>query len=197
MAGDAPKGYGKVLDGGKKVANVGSSLAKDFAAFISRGSVVDLAVGIIIGGAFTGIVNGFVEDLISPLIALATPGTNLNQQFKILRCPPKKLLDCQSNVPGNWTTAAIAVTDGAVVLGYGHFIQTIINFIIIALILFFIIKAYSAAFVRPKPVETKDCPYCFSAISLKATRCSACTSHIPDDAETGVVEEDADAITKH
>ncbi|KAI8806889.1 large-conductance mechanosensitive channel [Cladochytrium replicatum] len=186
--------YGKAKDVGKKAVTAGSSLAKDFAAFISRGSVVDLAIGIIIGTAFTAIVNGFVEDLISPLIALATPGTNLNQQFKILRCPAKRFLDCQTNTPANWTTAVLAQTDGAVVLGYGHFIQTIINFIIIALILFFIVKSYSAAFIRPKPTDTNDCPYCFTSIKKKATRCPACTSHIPDDAEAH--GGDVDAITK-
>lgn len=134
----------------------------EFKEFISKGSVMDMAVGIIIGGAFTAIVTSLVDDIISPLLGLIG-GTNFD---------------------------ALAVQIGGVTLTYGKFITAVINFLLIALVLFCIIKALNKAKSaaetaaaklkkeeEKKEEETeKDCPYCFSKIPIKATRCPHCTS---------------------
>lgn len=135
---------------------------EEFKKFILRGNVMDMAVGIIIGGAFTAIVTSLVEDIISPLLGLIG-GTNFD---------------------------AMAVSlGGDVVLTYGKFITAIINFILIALVLFIIIKAMNkasekAASLKKKEEEapaaptTKVCPFCKSEIAIDATRCPHCTSEL-------------------
>ena len=135
---------------------------KEFREFISRGSVMDMAVGIIIGGAFTAIVNSLVDDIISPLLGLIGGG--------------------------NFDTLSVQI--GGVTLFYGKFITAIINFLLIALVLFLIIKAMNKAreagekLVKknkeeeaPEPTE-KECPFCKSMIPIGATRCPHCTSEL-------------------
>lgn len=127
-----------------------------FQTFILRGNVVDLAIGIVIGAAFTSVVNGLVTDIITPLIPI--PGGSL----------------------AGWTWA-VPYAKGAVV-HFGAFISAIITFLIVALVLyFFVVKPVSALLARYKPHETpapttRDCPYCLQAIPLAATRCAFCTS---------------------
>ena len=130
---------------------------KEFKEFISRGNVMDMAVGIIIGGAFTSIVNSLVEDIINPLL-----GCMVSMDFSSWKIP--------------------LVGDAA--LGIGNFINAIISFLIMAFVLFSIIKAMNkAASIAKKPEEepaptTKICPYCKSEIPIDATRCPHCTSEL-------------------
>ena len=131
---------------------------KEFKEFISRGNVMDMAVGIIIGGAFTAIVNSLVADIINPLL-----GCFVSMDFSA------------------WTIPLV----GEAALGIGNFINAVISFIIMAFILFSIIKAMNkAASIGKKPEEepaaptTKICPYCKSEIAIDATRCPHCTSEL-------------------
>lgn len=130
---------------------------KEFKDFISRGNVMDMAVGIIIGGAFTGIVNSLVNDIINPLL-----GTLGGKDFS------------QYSIP----------LSGEAALNYGAFISAIINFLIMALVIFSLIKflnkmsSMTKKKEEEKPAEptTKICPFCMSEIPIKATRCAHCTS---------------------
>lgn len=131
---------------------------KEFKEFISRGNVMDMAVGIIIGGAFTAIVNSLVADIINPLL-----GCFVSMDFSA------------------WTISLV----GEAALGIGNFINAVISFLIMAFILFSIIKAMNkAASLGKKPEEapaaptTKICPYCKSEIAIEATRCPHCTSQL-------------------
>lgn len=133
-------------------------LLKEFREFISRGNVIDMAVGVIIGGAFTGIVNSLVNDMFMPLLGLITGGVNFSA------------LSIQIG-PGEGD-----------VLGYGAFIAAVINFLLIALVLFLLIKTINKLRRKkeeaPAPVTTKTCPYCMSEIDLNASRCPHCTSEL-------------------
>ncbi|KAJ1344722.1 large-conductance mechanosensitive channel [Batrachochytrium salamandrivorans] len=148
---------GNQLKGGafKSVKAVGSVL-DDFKAFLNRGNVVDLAVGIVMGAAFTAIVTSMVADLITPLIGLATQ-SNPRNMFYILRCPANQTT-CRS--VGGYSTPAEANKAGLVTWNYGRFLQICINFVIISMIVFFIVKVYTAAFCRKAPVEHKECGAC-------------------------------------
>ena len=133
------------------------SFMKEFKEFISRGNVMDMTVGIIIGGAFTSIVSSLVEDIINPLL-----GCFVSMDFSAWKIP--------------------LVGDAS--LGIGNFINAVISFLIMAFILFSIIKAMNkAASIGKKPEPeaeptTKICPYCKSEISIEATRCPHCTSQL-------------------
>lgn len=135
-------------------------LVKEFKDFIMRGNVMDLAVGVIIGGAFTAIVTSLNEDLITPLLGIFG-GTDF------------------SNL-----TLKLGSGETAPVLAYGNFITAVINFLITALVLFFILKAFNTAAAKVKKPEepaaptTKVCPYCKSEIPVDATRCGHCTSQL-------------------
>ena len=130
---------------------------KEFKEFIMRGNVMDLAVGVIIGGAFSAIVTSLVDDVIGPIIGMICGGIDFSH---------------------------LAITVGSAELMVGNFIQAIINFLIIALVLFSIIKAINKAQTIGKKKEeeaaptTKKCPYCLSEIPLEATRCPHCTSEL-------------------
>lgn len=142
---------------------------KEFKTFISRGNVMDMAVGIIIGGAFTGIVSSLVEDIISPVLGLFG-GLNFDKLSVTLM--------------------------GEVTLNYGKFITAIINFLIMALVIFSIVKAMNAASSRMKPREetavprTKTCPFCRSEIALEAVRCPHCTSILEEDLERKEIKDE-------
>ena len=151
-------------------------MLKDFKAFIMRGNVVDLAVGIIIGVAFGAMVNSFVKDVIMPPIGLALGNVDFTNMFVILK---------QGAVAGPYPSLAAAQAAGAVSINYGVFINTLVNFLIIAAVVFFfvvrpIVKLHArqkAAEAAPAP-STKECPYCCTQIALKATRCPNCTSEL-------------------
>ena len=135
------------------------------------------AIGLIIGAAFTSMVNSFVADIISPLIGLMFQ-VNLGNNYIILRCPENVTLagNCSTSA---YATPILANEVGIVSWNYGNFLQVAVNFLLTASVLFFIIKAYSAAFRRTKPEpKTKECKYCTKDIPIKATRCPECTSGV-------------------
>jgi large conductance mechanosensitive channel len=117
-------------------------------------------------------VSSFVKDLIAPILSLASRDCSLENQYFTVKCP-NHLPSCEK-----WNTLAAAADAGAVTLNWGKFVQSFINFLIIAFVLFLIVETYSAAFCRDKEVTLKECVYCFTDIHVKATRCSACTSSI-------------------
>ncbi|KAI8892426.1 large-conductance mechanosensitive channel [Globomyces pollinis-pini] len=175
----AGKSLGKGVK--KSVAVVGSVL-DDFKEFLNRGNVVDLAVGVVMGAAFTTVVNSMVADLFTPVIGLAVD-SSLQNAFLLLACPRNPTTG-KRGIPGtdcrlrDWSTVAQATAAGAVTWNWGAFVQSVINFIIISVIVFFIVKVYAAAFRRkPKP-KTKDCEFCLNAIPIKAVRCPNCTTHL-------------------
>jgi large conductance mechanosensitive channel len=142
-------------------------MIKEFRTFIMRGSVVDLAVGVIIGGAFGKIVSSLVGDLIMPPIGLLLNGVDFSNLFVSL--------DGKA-----YATLAAAQEAGAPTLNYGNFIINILDFLIIALVIFLMIRAINRLQGPPPAVApaTKDCPYCFTSIPVKATRCPNCTSQL-------------------
>jgi large conductance mechanosensitive channel len=142
-------------------------MLNEFKAFVMRGSVVDLAVGVIIGGAFGKIVSSLVTDVIMPPIGLLLHGVDFSNLFISLNGQA-------------YATLADAQKAGAPTLNYGNFINNVIDFLIVALVIFLMIRAINRLH-RPEPAAaptTKDCPYCFSKIPIKATRCPNCTSQL-------------------
>jgi large conductance mechanosensitive channel len=149
-------------------------MLKDFRAFITRGNVVDMAVGIIIGVAFGAIVNSLVKDVIMPPIGLALGKIDFANLLVVIK---------QGATPGPYPSLAAAQAAGAVSINYGQFINTIVNFLILAAVVFFFIVRPIARLQAPKKVEappptTKDCPFCFSKININAKRCPNCTSQL-------------------
>lgn len=149
----------------------GKGFIAEFKKFIMRGNVIDLAVGVIIGGAFQTIVNSLVNDVFMPVISLATKGMDFSNWF--------------ISLDGNkYETLAKAQEAGAAVISYGNFISAVINFIIMAFVIFVFVKAINAlAEKTSKPAEpaaptTKKCPYCKSEIDIEATKCPHCTSSL-------------------
>lgn len=131
-------------------------MLKEFREFVMRGNVLDLAVGVIIGGAFGKIVGSLVNDILMPLVGSVLGGVNFSERVSMVN---------------------------GVELHWGLFLQTVIDFLIIAFVIFTIIKAANAAKKKPAPAPAaepvnKECPHCFSTISIKATRCPNCTSEL-------------------
>lgn len=144
---------------------------KEFKEFIMRGNVMDMAVGVIIGGAFQSIVNSLVNDVIMPVITKITGGIDFKNWFISLD-------------GGSYSTLADAQKAGAATLNYGVFITAVIQFLIMAFVIFSLVKTMNAIAAKTtKPVEptaptTKTCPYCKSEIAIDATRCPHCTSDL-------------------
>ena len=147
-------------------------MLKEFKEFAVKGNVVDMAVGIIIGGAFGTIVKSLVADVIMPPIGLLLGGVDFSNLFVTL----------QAGTPaGPYAALADAQAAGAVTVNYGLFINAVISFLIVAWAVFLLVKGMNR--LRRQQEEapaaeptTKDCPHCFSAIPIKATRCPQCTS---------------------
>jgi large conductance mechanosensitive channel len=150
-------------------------MLQDFKAFITRGNVIDMAVGIIIGIAFGLVVNSLVKDIIMPPIGLALGNVDFTNLFVILK---------EGLTPGPYASLAEAQAAGAVTINYGTFINAIVNLLIIAAAVFFLIVRPIARMQALKKVEapaaptTKECPYCFTSIPIKASRCPNCTSEL-------------------
>ena len=145
---------------------------KEFKAFAMRGNVVDMAVGIIIGGAFGTIVKSLVDDVLMPPIGLLLGGVDFSDLFITMK---------QGATAGPYATLAIAKSAGAVTLNVGLFMNAVISFMIVAFAVFLLIKAINKLqFSKEAPAAptTKECPRCFSAIPIKATRCPNCTSEL-------------------
>jgi large conductance mechanosensitive channel len=150
---------------------------KDFKAFIMRGNVVDLAVGVIIGAAFGAIVKSLVDDVIMPPIGLATGGLDFSNKFIVLKEGAKTV--------GPYLSLADAKAAGAVTLNYGLFVNNIITFLIVAFCVFLLVRAIAKLHLEaatlqapPPPPSTKACPYCATQIPVPATRCPNCTSQL-------------------
>ncbi|MBN1855750.1 MAG: large-conductance mechanosensitive channel protein MscL [Dehalococcoidia bacterium] len=150
-------------------------MMKDFKAFIMKGNVVDMAVGIIIGVAFGAIVSSAVQDVIMPPIGLLLGDIDFSNLMVVLK---------EGSVAGPYPSLAAAQAAGAVTINYGQFINTIVNFLIIAaVVFFFIVRPVARMQAReqvaaPAPPPTKECPFCISVIPVKATRCPNCTSQL-------------------
>jgi large conductance mechanosensitive channel len=145
---------------------------KEFKEFALKGNVVDMAVGIVIGGAFGTIVKSLVDDVLMPPIGLLLGGVDFSNFFAVLK------EGAQAAAP--YASLAAAKTAGAVTINYGLFINSVISFTIVAFALFMVIKAMNATRRKEAPAEpkTKDCKFCFSTIPIKATRCPQCTSEL-------------------
>jgi large conductance mechanosensitive channel len=144
----------------------------DFKAFIMRGNVMDLAVAVVIGGAFGTIVKSFVDDIIMPPIGLALGHVDFSNLYMLLKDGTK--------APSPYASLADAKAAGAVTLNYGAFINNVIAFLIIALAVFMIVRMVSKLYAKPAPASpnTKPCPRCTLPIPLAATRCPQCTSDV-------------------
>lgn len=146
-------------------------MLKEFKAFAMRGNVIDLAVGVIIGGAFGKIVTSFVNDIVMPPIGLLLGDVTFAELFVAL--------DGKT-----YESLAMAKEVGAPTLNYGAFINTVIDFLIVALVIFLIIKQINRLTAKPAPAPapaeptTKECPHCFTTIPIKAIRCPHCTSEL-------------------
>ena len=142
-------------------------MLKEFRDFAMRGNVIDLAVGVIIGGAFGKIITSFVSDVLMPPFGLLLGRVDFSNLFLSLNGQSYK-------------TIADAQTAGAPTLNYGLFLNATIDFLIVAFIIFLFIRTMNHL-QKPAPAAaptTKDCPYCYSAIPIKATRCPQCTSQL-------------------
>lgn len=147
-------------------------MLKGFRDFIMRGNVIDLAVAVIIGAAFTKVVNSLVDDIIMPPIGLLLGKVDFTNAFVVLREGTK--------APAPYATLADAKAAGAATLNYGLFISTIVTFLIVAFVVYLMIKSITR--LGPKkadtPATTRECPYCLSKIPIKATKCAFCTAEL-------------------
>lgn len=144
------------------------ALLKEFRDFAVRGNVLDLAVAVIVGAAFGPIVNSLVNDIIMPPIGLVLGRVDFASLF--INLTPDKY---------NGGSLADAKKAGAAVIAYGQFISTVINFLIIAFIVFLMVKQVSRFRPAAPAPATRECPYCLGAIPVQATRCAHCTSQVP------------------
>ena len=149
-------------------------MLKEFKEFAVKGNVIDMAVGIIIGAAFGTIVKSLVADVIMPPIGLLLGNVDFSNLFVVLK---------EGTVAGPYETLKAAQDAGAVSLNYGTFLNTIVSFLIVAFSIFILIKNINRIKKQeaPKPPAeptTKECPHCFSTISIKATKCPSCTSDL-------------------
>jgi len=146
---------------------------KEFKEFAMRGNVVDMAVGIVTGAAFGAIISSLVANIIMPPIGLLLGNVDFKNLFIVLS---------EGTKPGPFNTLADAQAAGAVTISYGVFVNTIINFIIVAFAMFLLIRSINKMKKKeaapPAVPTTKECPYCLSAIPIKAVRCGHCTSDL-------------------
>lgn len=144
---------------------------KEFKEFAIKGNVVDMAVGIIIGAAFGGIVKSLVDDIIMPPLGLILGKIDFSNLFVVLKSGAK--------IAGPYASLVDAKTAGASTLNYGLFINQVVSFTIVAFAVFLLVKAINRL-KREKTIDpsTKECPFCASNISLKASRCPHCTSSL-------------------
>ena len=149
-------------------------MLKDFKAFIMRGSVVDLAVGVIIGAAFGSIVKSLVDDVLMPPIGLATGGIDFANKFIVLKDGAKAVAP--------YASLAEAKAAGAVTVNYGLFVNQTVSFLIVAAAIFMVVKLVARLqapmLVAPAVPTTKACPFCATQIPIPAKRCPNCTSQL-------------------
>jgi len=145
---------------------------KDFKAFILRGNVVDLAVAVVIGGAFGAIVKSLVDDVVMPPISLLTGRFDFSSRYYLLQAGTK--------APPPYATPAEAKAAGAVTLNYGVFVNNVIAFLLVAIVIFLIVRAMNRLYNKPAPAtdNSRPCPYCTLSVAKLAKRCPHCTSEL-------------------
>jgi large conductance mechanosensitive channel len=148
-------------------------MLKEFKEFAMKGNMIDMAVGIVIGAAFGAIITSLVADVIMPPIGVLLGNVDFSNLFVLLK---------EGKVPGPYGSLAAAKAGGAVTLNYGVFFNTIISFLIIAFSIFILVKNINRLRKQqeatPAEPTTKECPYCMSAIPVKAIKCAHCTSQL-------------------
>jgi large conductance mechanosensitive channel len=148
-------------------------MLEEFKKFAMKGNMVDMAVGIVIGAAFGAIVKSLVSDILMPPIGILMGNVNFSDLFVVLK---------EGTTPGPFATLAAAKDAGAVTLNYGLLINTIVNFLIVAFAIFFVVRGINRLKEQeeasPAEPTTKECPLCLSAVPIKATRCGHCTSDL-------------------
>lgn len=145
-------------------------MLKEFKEFALKGNMVDLAIGVIMGGAFGAVVSSLVKDVIMPPIGALLGGVDFASKMWVIK---------EGTTAAPYATPAAAAEAGAVVMSYGAFINTVINFLVIALVIFFLVKAMNKLRKQAEEaVTTKECPYCKTEIALEASKCPACTSSL-------------------
>lgn len=158
-------------------------IVDEFKKFAKRGNVVDMAIGVVIGVAFGAITKSLVDDVIMPPMGLVTGGVDFENLFWVIKA---------GDPVGPYATVKDAVAAGAVTVNYGRFVNTIINFFIIALAMFGVVRLYTRLTEKqeetpeeaPKKPVDKECPYCFEDIPYQAIRCPRCTSELEPVEET-------------
>jgi len=140
-------------------------MLKEFKQFAMRGNMIDLAIAVVIGAAFGAIINSLVKDILTPPLGKLMGGADFADLFVVVGS-------------GSYPSLAAAKAAGAATINYGLFLNTVINFVLVALALFVVVKLVNALHRTPPPAAPteKDCPYCASRIALRATRCPHCTS---------------------
>jgi large conductance mechanosensitive channel len=148
-------------------------MLEEFKKFAMKGNMVDMAVGIVIGAAFGAIVKSLVSDILMPPIGILMGNVNFSDLFVVLK---------EGTTPGPFATLAAAKDAGAVTLNYGLLINTIVNFLIVAFAIFFVVRGINRLKAQeeapPAEPTTKECPLCLSTVPIKATRCGHCTSDL-------------------
>ncbi|MRS12561.1 MAG: large-conductance mechanosensitive channel protein MscL [Actinobacteria bacterium] len=143
---------------------------KEFKEFAIKGNMIDLAIGVIMGGAFGGVVNSLVKDVIMPPVGALLGGVDFASKMWVIK---------EGVTAAPYATPAAAAEAGAVVMSYGAFINTIINFLIVAFAIFMVVKVMNRLRRQEEEAATvKECQYCKSEIALEASRCPACTSEL-------------------
>jgi len=143
-------------------------MIKEFKEFAMRGNVLDLAVGIVIGAAFGQIVTSFVQDILMPPVGRLLGHVDFSNLLVSLS-------------DAHYDTVAAAKAAGAATINYGLFLNTVINFLIVAFAVFLLVRQVNRLAPKPAPAAapaTRDCPYCLSAVPVKATKCAHCTSEL-------------------
>ena len=158
----------ELLDIGKKAAGKGGAFLKEFKAFALKGNMIDLAVGVIIGGAFNSIVSSLVDDVVMPALSLFMGKVDFNNMFFAL--------------DGNHYATMEQAKAATSVVAYGTFLSNLINFVIMAFVVFMVIKQLNKLHHAEAPAvpTEKTCPHCRSKISIEATRCPFCTSQLQE-----------------
>lgn len=162
----------------KKTKKMAKQTLENYKSFALKGNIVDMAIGVVIGSAFTNIVNTLVSSTITPIISLLTNNVDLSTLFITLK-------------GGRFSTVTEARKAGAIVLSYGELLNSIINFLIISIVLFAVIsiikksnKKSNKKEAEIKKVTTKTCPYCKSTLDISASKCAFCTSNLNDEINT-------------
>src|SRR4051812_13644403 len=142
-------------------------ILKEFKEFAIKGNVIDLAVGVVVGAAFSGITNSLVNDIINPILGIFVGKINFSNLFVAIS-------------PDHYETIEAAKAAGVTTINYGNFLNTLINFIIVAFVIFLLVKEINRLKRKaPEPApNTKPCPFCQTNIPIKASRCPNCTSHL-------------------